>query len=46
MLRLKRTITVPPRHTVVVEVTCGNILTGQRVVVPDKPYPKNGKYVL
>ena len=35
MLRLKQAITVPPRHTVVAEVTCGNILTGQHVVVPD-----------
>ena len=35
MLRLKRAITVPPRHTVVAEVTCGKILAGQHIVIPD-----------
>ena len=35
VLRLIRAIMVPPRHTVVAEVTCGNILTGQHIVVPD-----------
>ena len=35
MLRLKRAIMIPPRHTVVVEVTCKNILTIQHIVVPD-----------
>ena len=35
MLRLKRAITVPPRHTVEAEVICGDILAGQHIVVPD-----------
>ena len=35
ILRLKRAITVPPRHTVVAEVTCRDILVGQHIVVPD-----------
>ena len=35
ILKLKRAITLPPRHTVVAEVTCGNILADQHVVVPD-----------
>ena len=35
MLCLKWAITVPPKHTVLAEVTCSNILAGQHRVVPD-----------
>ena len=38
MLCLKRAITVPPRHAVVTEVTCKDILAGQHIIVPDSSF--------
>ena len=41
MLCLKRAITVPPRHAVVTEVTCKDVLAVQHMVTPDSSFEYN-----